>query len=182
MPSAAAGGLAGGDVGPVHGNKRHRSEIELTTGRLAVVAGSRRAPATAHGGGRWRRSRRLGVLRCGGQIGANKRTRELAWVLRKLTTGFDGGERERWALAPAAATMAASGSGWRAGEEGKAFIRRAAHLGVTDDDGGDAGPCYGAWATRVRRRHSRRTGGPRRARAYGGADAGAPRAGARWGA
>jgi hypothetical protein len=43
--------------------------------------------------------------------------RELSWVLRKLTTGLDGGERERGALAPAAATMAAGGSGWRAGEE-----------------------------------------------------------------
>jgi hypothetical protein len=52
MPSAAAGGLAGGDVGPGHGNERHRSEIELTTDRWAVVAGSGCAPATAHGGGR----------------------------------------------------------------------------------------------------------------------------------
>jgi hypothetical protein len=32
MPSEAAGGLAGGDVGPAHGNKRHMGEIELTTG------------------------------------------------------------------------------------------------------------------------------------------------------
>jgi hypothetical protein len=29
---AAAGGLAGSDVGPGHGNKRHRVAIELTTG------------------------------------------------------------------------------------------------------------------------------------------------------
>jgi hypothetical protein len=114
MPSAAAGGLAGGDVGPGHCNKRHRGGIGLTTDRWAVVAGSGCAPATAHGGGRRRRSRRLGVLRRGGQIEANKRTRELAWVLRKLTTGLDGGERERGALAPAAATMAMGGSGWRA--------------------------------------------------------------------
>jgi hypothetical protein len=78
MPSAAAGGLAGGDVGPVHGNKRYRGEIELTTDHLAVVAGSGCAPATAHGGDRRRRSRRLGVLRCGGQFEANKSTRELA--------------------------------------------------------------------------------------------------------
>jgi hypothetical protein len=116
MPLAVAGGLAGGDVGPGHGNKRHRSETGLTTDRWAVAAGSGCALATVHGGGRRRRSRRLGVLRRGGQIIANKRTRELAWVLRKLTTCLDGGERERGALAPAAATMAAGGSGWRAGE------------------------------------------------------------------
>jgi hypothetical protein len=36
-------------VGPVHGNKRHRGEIELTTDRKAVAAGSGCAP---HGGGR----------------------------------------------------------------------------------------------------------------------------------
>jgi pyruvate/2-oxoacid:ferredoxin oxidoreductase beta subunit len=41
-------------VGPGHGNKRHRVAIELTTGCLAVVAGSGCAPATAHGGGRRR--------------------------------------------------------------------------------------------------------------------------------
>jgi hypothetical protein len=34
-------------VGPGHGNKRHEVAIELTTGRLAVVAGSGCAPATA---------------------------------------------------------------------------------------------------------------------------------------
>jgi hypothetical protein len=53
-------------VGPGHGNKRHGVAIELTTGRLAVVAGSGCAPATAHNGGRRRRSRRLGVARRGG--------------------------------------------------------------------------------------------------------------------
>jgi hypothetical protein len=58
MPSAAAGGLAGGDVGPGHGNKRHRSEIGLTTDRSAVVAGSGCAPAAAltaaRGAAAWR--------------------------------------------------------------------------------------------------------------------------------
>jgi hypothetical protein len=111
MPLAAAGGLAGGDVGPGHGNKRHNSGIGLTTDRWVVVTGSGCAPATAHGGGRRRRSRRLGVLRRGGQIEANKRTRELAWVLRKLTMGLVGGGRERGALARAAATMAAAARG-----------------------------------------------------------------------
>jgi hypothetical protein len=51
MPSPAAGGLAGGDVGPGHDNKRHEVAIELTTVLLAVVARAERAPATAHGGG-----------------------------------------------------------------------------------------------------------------------------------
>jgi hypothetical protein len=49
---------------------------------------------------------------------ANKRTCELSWVLRKLAVDLDGGEREQRALAPAAATMAAGGSGWRVGNEG----------------------------------------------------------------
>jgi hypothetical protein len=78
MPSAAAGGIAGGDVGPGHDNKRHEVAIELTTVLLAVVARAERAPATAHGGDRRRRSGRLGVLRCGGQIDANERACELA--------------------------------------------------------------------------------------------------------
>jgi hypothetical protein len=51
-------------------------------------------------------------------VGANKRTCELSWVLRKLAVGLDGGEREQRALAPAAATMAAGGSGWRARNKG----------------------------------------------------------------
>jgi hypothetical protein len=108
MPSAAAGGLAGGDVGPGHGNKRHEVAIELTTVLLAVVARPGRAPATAHGGDRRRRTRRLGAWRCGGQIDANERARELACVLRKRAIGSNGGKREREALAPAAATMAAA--------------------------------------------------------------------------
>jgi hypothetical protein len=120
MPSAAAGGLAGGDVGPGHGNKRHRSGIGLTTDRWAVVAGSGCAPVTAHDGGLRRRSRRLRVWRRGGQIDANKHARELAWVLRKLATGLDGGERERGALASAAATMAAGRLGVARGEEQRA--------------------------------------------------------------
>jgi hypothetical protein len=95
MPPAAAGGLAGGDVGPGHDNKRHREAIGLTTVLLVVVARVELAPATAHGGDRRRRSGRLGVLRRGGQIGANKRARELAWVLRRLSGGLDGGEHER---------------------------------------------------------------------------------------
>jgi hypothetical protein len=37
-------------VGPGHGNKRHGVAIGLTTGRMAVTAGSGRAPARAHGG------------------------------------------------------------------------------------------------------------------------------------
>jgi hypothetical protein len=61
MPSAAAGGLAGGDVGPGHGNKWHRSGIGLTTVRWAVVAGSGGAPATAHDGGAHGGSGRGGV-------------------------------------------------------------------------------------------------------------------------
>jgi hypothetical protein len=117
MPSAAAGGLAGGDVGPGHDNKRHRDGIGLTTVRRGVVAGSGGAPATAHGGGRRRRTWRLGTWRHGGQIEANKRARELAWVLRRLSMGLDGGEHERGALAPAAATMAAGLLGVAPGEE-----------------------------------------------------------------
>jgi hypothetical protein len=81
VPLPAAGGFAGGDVGPIHDNKRHHGEIELTTVGLVVVARVERAPATAHGGDRRRRLGRLGVLRRGGQIGANKRARELAWDL-----------------------------------------------------------------------------------------------------
>jgi hypothetical protein len=128
MPSAAAGGLAGGDVGPGHGNKRHEVAIELTTVRLAVAARPGRAPATAHGGDRRRRSRRLGGLRRGGQIDANKRTRELAWVLRKLTTGLDGGERERGALAACGGGNGGGGSGWRAGRgRGLIYSARPAH-------------------------------------------------------
>jgi hypothetical protein len=38
-------------VGPGQGNMWHGGAIGLTTGRLAVVAGSGRAPARAHGGG-----------------------------------------------------------------------------------------------------------------------------------
>jgi hypothetical protein len=79
-------------VGPGHGNKRHGVAIGLTTGCLAVAAGSGRSPATAHGGGRRRRSRRLGVLRRGGQMWANNRTCELSWVLRELAGGLDGGD------------------------------------------------------------------------------------------
>jgi hypothetical protein len=41
-------------------------------------------------------------------------------VLRKLATGLDGGERERGALAPAAATMAAGLLGAARGEEQRA--------------------------------------------------------------
>jgi hypothetical protein len=63
MPSAAAGGLAGGDVGPDHDNKRHRDAIGLTTVRLVVVARVELAPATAHGGDR---RRRLGGSVCCG--------------------------------------------------------------------------------------------------------------------
>jgi hypothetical protein len=62
---------------------------------LVVVARVELAPATAHGGDRRRRSGRLGVLRRGGQIEANKHARELAWVLRRLSRGLDGGEHER---------------------------------------------------------------------------------------
>jgi hypothetical protein len=78
MPSAAAGGLAGGDVGPGHGNKRHEVASGLTTALLAVVARSGRAPATAHDDDRRRRTRRLGAWRCGGKIDANERACELA--------------------------------------------------------------------------------------------------------
>jgi hypothetical protein len=84
------------------------------------VAGSGGAPATAHGGGRRRRTWRLGVRRRGGQIEANKRARELAWVLRRLSMGLGGGEHERGALAPAAATMAAGLLGVARGEEQRA--------------------------------------------------------------
>jgi hypothetical protein len=108
-------------VGPDNDNKRHHDEIELTTVLLVVVARVELAPATARGGGRRRRSRRLGVLRCGGQIDANKRARELAWVLRRLSRGLDGGEHERRALAPAAAAMAAGCSGG-ARREGRGLL------------------------------------------------------------
>jgi hypothetical protein len=121
MPLAAAGGLAGSDVGPGHGNKRHEVAIELTTVLLAVVARPGRAPAMAHDGDRRRRTRRLGAWRCGGQIDANECARELAWVLRKRAMGLDGGERERGALAPAAATMAvAMARAARCGARGEA--------------------------------------------------------------
>jgi hypothetical protein len=78
MPPTAAGGFAGGDVGPGHDNKWRHDEIELTPVLLVVVARVELAPATAHGGDRRRRLGRLGVLRRGGQIGANKRACELA--------------------------------------------------------------------------------------------------------
>jgi hypothetical protein len=87
-------------VGLGHGNKGHGVAIGLTTGRMAVTAGSGRAPARAHGGGWRRRSRRLGELRRGGKMLANKRTHELPWELRKLAGRLDGGERGR--RAPAA--------------------------------------------------------------------------------
>jgi hypothetical protein len=60
---------------------------------------------------------------------ANKRTCELSWVLRKLAGGLDGGERRQRALAPAAATMAAGGSGWCAGNEGGFYMPRSASRG-----------------------------------------------------
>jgi hypothetical protein len=63
---------------------------------------------------------------------ANKRTCELPWVLRKLAGGLYGGERRQRALAPPAATMAAGGSGWRAGNEGGFYMPRSA-------SGGDEG-------------------------------------------
>jgi hypothetical protein len=62
---------------------------------------------TTSGAGMELGSPRLGVWWRGGQIEANKRARELAWELRRLSRGLDGGEHERGALAPAAATMAA---------------------------------------------------------------------------
>jgi hypothetical protein len=114
-------------VGPDHDNKRHRDAIGLTTGRLVVVARVELAPATAHGGDRRRRLGRLGVLRRGGKIGANKRARELAWELWRLSRGLDGGEHERRALSPAAAAMAAGCSGGaRRGAKGALYPARAA--------------------------------------------------------
>jgi hypothetical protein len=114
-------------VGPDHDNKRHHDEIELTTVLLVVVARVELALATAHGGDRRRRSGRLGVLRRGGQIGANKRACEVAWVLRDLVTCLDGGELEPGELAPAAAAMAAGCSGGaRRGGRGLLYPARAA--------------------------------------------------------
>jgi hypothetical protein len=111
--STATGEHGGGGSGSrrgEHGLGQHAA--------LGVVLGAREArgvvgqwgerAAMAHGGDRRRRSRRLGVLRCGSQIDANKRACELAWVLRKRAEGLDGGEREPGALAPAAATVAAA--------------------------------------------------------------------------
>jgi hypothetical protein len=103
VPLPAAGGFAGGDVGPIHDNKRHHDEIELTTVRLVVVARVELAPATARGGDRRRRSGGLGVVRRGDQLGANKRAGELAWMLRSLAVCLDGGERGPGGLSPAAA-------------------------------------------------------------------------------
>jgi hypothetical protein len=53
---------------------------------------------------------------------ANKRTCELSRVLRKIAGGLDGGEREQRALAPAAATMEAGGSGLARWERGGGFF------------------------------------------------------------
>jgi hypothetical protein len=44
----------------------------------------------------------------------NKRMRELHWEPGKLAGQLDDGEHGRRAPAPAAAAMAAGGSGWRA--------------------------------------------------------------------
>jgi hypothetical protein len=57
---------------------------------------------------------------CGGVDEANKHACELAWVLRRLSMGLDGGEHERGALAPAAATMAAELLRVARGEEQRA--------------------------------------------------------------
>jgi hypothetical protein len=135
MPPTAAGGLTGGDVGPVHDNKRCHDEIELTPVLLVVVARVELAPATAHGGDRRRRLGWLGVLRRGGQIGANKRTCELAWVLRKRAEGLDGGEHEQGELAPAAA-------GWRRQWRGRLSAAREERQGAFIPGSG------GLWVTR----------------------------------
>jgi hypothetical protein len=136
MPSTAAGGLAGGDVGPDHDNKRHRDAIGLTTVRLVVVARVELAPATAHGGDRRRRSGRLGALQRGGQIGANKRACELAWVLRSLAACLDGGERGPGELAPAAA-------GWRRRWRGRLGVAREERPGAFIP--GSGGPWVTHW-------------------------------------
>jgi hypothetical protein len=58
-------------MGPGHGNMRHGGAIGLTTGRMAVTAGSGRAPARAHGGGRRRHPRWLGERWQGGAVLGN---------------------------------------------------------------------------------------------------------------
>jgi hypothetical protein len=135
----------------------------------------------AHGGDRRRRSQRLGVLRCGGQIDTNERTCKLAWVLRKLATCSGGGEHERGALAPAAATMAAAMA--RAAR----CCARGEAEGLYTRLGRPAGDARvtAEMPAVLRRLEARAYGGDaadgppiRGARAYGGACLGAPRDGA----
>jgi hypothetical protein len=70
----AAGGFAGGDVGPNHDNKRYHDEIELTTVRLVVVARVELAPATAHGGGA-----REGSVQCSVEIKLAQTSTLVSW-------------------------------------------------------------------------------------------------------
>jgi hypothetical protein len=63
-------------------------------------AGAEKWPAARFSDGQRRRPRRLGELRRGGKMLANKRTHELPWELGKLTGRLDGGEHGR--RAPAA--------------------------------------------------------------------------------
>jgi hypothetical protein len=82
-------------VGPGHGNMRHGGAIGLTTGRMAVTAGSGRAPARAHGGGpgRWSRRRPLPVRRQLGLLG--EWDGELRCILEE-GAGWRSGDRRRW--------------------------------------------------------------------------------------
>jgi hypothetical protein len=87
-------------VGPGQGNMRHGGAIGLTPGRLAVVAGSGRAPARACGGGRRRHPRRLGERWQGGAVLGNKRALELHQHLLELLEWLASDEHGRGELAP----------------------------------------------------------------------------------
>jgi hypothetical protein len=147
------------------------------------VAGDRRGGRELAGGEVQRRwPRRLGERRRGGEICGNKRLWKVHGCLVELLEQWDGGERKRRAPAPGGGGNGGGGSGLARGEVRGAFICGPTRPRVTRGDGGDAPRTTAARGSRVRRRHGRRTGGPRRARAYGGADLGTPREGARWGA
>jgi hypothetical protein len=112
----------------------------------------------------------------------NKRALELHQDLGNLLEQWDGGERKRRAPAPGGGGNGGGGSGLARGEARGAFICGPTRPRVTRRDGGDAPRTTAARGSCVRRRHVRRTGGPRCARAYDGADLRAPRDGACWGA
>jgi hypothetical protein len=112
-------------VGPGYGNKRHGVAIGLTTGRMAVTAGSGRAPARAHGGGRrpaaaFTVARGTTAWRQNAGKQANARAtlgaKEAGWAVGPAASA--GGELQQRAVA----SMAQGGSGWRAAGKKEAFI------------------------------------------------------------